>query len=266
MTEQGSRSTSLGPRVIETIAAQLWEAETTGGAVEFPSVRHPDLTWNDARAIARTVDQLRLTGGHARIGYKLGWTSEVMRRSLGIDQPNWGTLWDHQRSTDAVTIGHLRHPKVEPELVYLCGRELAGPDVDTDTVLVAADGWALGHEIVHPRYRDFGFTWLDNTADNSSSQAVVLGEFRSLSGDPGDVAIRFGDGTESRTGKGDAAMGSPARAVAWLVRALEAEGSGLAAGDLVFTGGLAPPFDVIAGRQYDLEADVLQSVSFTAIG
>ncbi len=254
----------LAPDVIDGLASELWRAEQSGGAVELPTVRFPGFTWDDARRVARAVDELRRADGHGLIGYKLGWTSAVMREALGIDRPNWGTLWDHQVTEGVIDVSDLRHPKVEPELVYRAGRDLAGPGIDRTAVLDAADGWALGHEIVHPRFADFAFTWLDNTADNSSSQAIIVGSFTSESavGDPAIVEIEFGNQHESRTGRGAAAMESPAEAVAWLVRSLHGERMGLSAGDIVFTGGLAKPFDLAPGDHYHLRAMGFDGVDF----
>ena len=217
------------------LASDLWVAEQSGGYVELPTGRYPGLTWDDARAVAVAVDGLRRADGCVQIGYKLGWTSEVMRRSLGVRQPNWGTLWAHQRIGSSFDVGGLRHPKIEPEIVYRCGRPLSGVEVTADDVVRAADGWALGLEVVHPRFVDFGFQWLDNTADNSSSEAIAVGEFTMLDRrNPADIEIAFSDGGEHREGSGSAAMGSPAEAVAWLVRALSSEGLHLEAGQIVF--------------------------------
>ena len=118
---------------------------------------------------------MRRADGDAQIGYKLGWTSAAMRDALGIDQPNWGTLWRSQGLEGVVNLTPLRHPKAEPEIVYLAGRDIEGPNVTTDDVLSSAAGWAVGIEVVHPRYESFDFAWLDNTADNSSAGAVAVG-------------------------------------------------------------------------------------------
>lgn len=256
---------TLDHRQVDALAAQLWSAEQSGGAVALFSSRFPGFSWSDARALARAVDELRRRAGHRLIGYKLGWTSAVMREALGIDRPNWGTLWDYQVSDGPIDVSQLRHPKVEPELVYRAGRDLSGPGIDSPSVLEAADGWALGHEIVHPRYPSFDFSWLDNTADNSSSQAIVVGSFHPVDGDPAKIQIEFGNQQETRTGVGSSAMDSPAEAVAWLVHSLHGEGGGLSAGDIVFTGGLAKPFDLSAGDRYDLRATGLDPVGFEVV-
>lgn len=250
-------------RIVEEWARRLRAAELTGEPLALVTEEHPDLAWNDARAIARARDALRRADGDEQIGYKLGWTSEPMRLALGISQPNWGTLWRSQMSGAQFSLDRLWHPKVEPELVYRTMEPLSGSDVDETQIRNACDGWALGLEFVHPRFATFRFTWLDNTADNSSGERVVVGEFGDLDIDPAEVAVTF-TGTEVRDGVGASAMASPISAVTWLVRSLASEGLGLATGDLVFTGGLAAPFDVTPGATYRLESDSLEPVAVTA--
>lgn len=172
-----------------------------------------------------------------------------MREALGIERPNWGTLWSSQRITE-LQRSSFRHPKIEPELVYVAGQRLDG-DVSPEQVSAAAAGWSVGLEVVDPRFVDFGFAWLDNTADNSSAGAIAVSELASPpSTDPKAWELAFTDGSEQRVGRGDAVMGSPASAVAWLVGQLAAEGAALESGMIVFTGGMAAPFDVAVGGRY----------------
>ena len=220
--------------------------------------RFPDLTWDDARTIARARDALRLDEGDLPIGYKLGWTSAVMREALGISRPNWGTLWHSQVVVDVLDLRALIHPKVEPELVFRCDADLHG---DLDAVAVAESGgsWALGLEFVDPRWPSFEFDFLDNTADNSSGARVAIGAFSPLE-DPARLTVEFSDGSTTRSGDGSNAMGNPLDAVAWLVRSLAHEGTGLQRGDVVFTGGLTAPFDVGPDTVYALHASDLAPV------
>ena len=60
-------------------------------------------------------------------------------------------------------------------------------------------------------------------------------------------------------------MGSPAEAVAWLVRVLSTEGGSVRAGDIVFTGGLTAPFDLDVGTTYSVRSSVLPPVELTAL-
>ncbi len=244
------------------LGAELFNAAESATPVGLLTDRFPDLTWDQARSIARATDRVRQKRGQTRIGFKLGWTSAAMRDALGIDRPNWGTLWDVQRRTGVLNLASFIHPKIEPELVFRSGSELRGR---VSTAEVAAGGsWALGLEVVDPRFPSFNFRALDNTADNSSAAAIVVGAFTELgSAEVEHLAIEFSDGSEARHGVGSSAMESPPAAVAWLVRQLDVEGSFLAAGDVVFTGGLTAPFDVTGGATYELSAASLSAVTLT---
>lgn len=238
----------------EGLAAELDRARTTASPVPLITGRHPDLQWSDARAIARHTDRLRLLAGETQIGWKLGWTSEAMRTALGIDRPNWGTLWNTQWAEGDLRIDDFLHPKVEPELVWQSPADLTGVVSARDVERVGG-AWAVGIEVVDPRFPSFDFDALDNTADNSSSSAIRVGEFA----DTGDrdvsrVMVTFSDGSERRSGPGSQAMGSPWEAIAWLVRSLDDEGLHVRAGDIVFTGGLTAPFDVHRAMTYSVEA------------
>lgn len=236
------------------LALELRTAETERRGITLPTDRFATFSWSDARATALARDALRRADGDRRIGYKLGWTSAAMRAALGIDRPNWGTLWDSNRIDGAVPRSRFIHPKVEPEIVYVAGEPLAGAVTAAD-VIGAAAGWAVGLEVVDPRFPSFDFRWLDNTADNSSAAGIRTSTPASPGGDPASWRIDFSDGSDSRQGEGAAAMGSPADAVAWLVGELANESSSLAPGDLVYTGGLAAPFDVEVGHRYTVRAE-----------
>jgi 2-keto-4-pentenoate hydratase len=244
------------------LAAELDRARREANPIPLLTARFPELTWDDARAVARAGDALRIGAGETRIGYKLGWTSAAMREALGIDRPNWGTLWQSQVAHGSLDLDSLIHPKVEPELVYRCGVDFDG-EATAAAVAAAPGSWALGLEVVDPRWPSFDFDLLDNTADNSSCAQVAIGEFASVTA-PAEVHVEFSDGASTRSGEGSNAMGDPCEAVAWLARSLAGEGSTLRAGDIVFTGGLTAPYDVGAGTTYSLVSGVLSGVELTA--
>ena len=183
-----------------------------------------------------------------------------MREALGIDRPNWGTLWRSQRVGHHLDLARLRHAKVEPEIVYIAGSQIRGNDVSVADVVDNASGWAIGIEVVHPRWASYAFTWLDNTADNSSAAAIAVGSARQIDVGLSSVEVTFSDGDDTRTGRGDQAMGAPAEAVAWLVRELASENRSVDAGQIVFTGGLTAPFDATGSSRFTATSSHLGSV------
>ncbi len=236
----------------EAVAAELFDAARSATPIPLLTERFPDMDWDDARRIARATDQLRLAAGDGQIGYKLGWTSAAMREALGIDRPNWGTLWQSQELDSVIELDAFIHPKVEPELVFW-------PTENGD------GEWALGLEIVDPRFPSFNFDALDNTADNSSSAAIVVGVFYEVDA-PEDIEVTFSNGVEQRVGRGSNAMGSPTGAIDWFTRQLAVEGAYLRPDELVFTGGLTAPFDVEAGSDYTLTAPGFEPVELRVGG
>ena len=234
------------------LAAELRDAEESRDPAPLLTARFPNMTWRDARAVALARDDLRVADGEAAIGYKLGWTSSAMRRALGVDQPNWGTLWGSQAVETELTASRLICPKIEPEIVVRCG---ATRDQDE---------WALGLEIVDPRYGTYDFDWLDNTADNSSCARIAVGPFNPRP-DAETVGITFSDSRSTRHGDSSDALGGPDAAIDWLRESLAAENRELRAGDLIFTGGLAAPFDLIAGSTYTVSSHELAPVRLSAV-
>lgn len=255
-----------------TLASELRDAEHNRGSVPLFTERFDGFTWDDARAVARARDALHLHDGETPVGYKLGWTSAAMREALGIDRPNWGRLWDtHEVGPDA-NLGRLRQAKIEPELVYVAGKDLDGLSTINE-ILTTAVGWRLGLELVDPRFPDFNFSWLDNTADSSSAGGYVVGDVGTLD-DPAGVTVVFGDDLDHAHGASTAAMGHPAEAVAWLLRSVAAENESLGSdplepilrqGDIVFTGGLTAPLDLRKGTTFEVtdDANILSPATLT---
>jgi 2-oxo-3-hexenedioate decarboxylase len=66
------------------------------------------------------------------------------------------------------------HPRVEPEVAFVLGRDLEGP-VTPAQALLAVDGVCCALELIDSRYQNFQFTLEDVVADNASSSRFVLG-------------------------------------------------------------------------------------------
>ena len=211
-----------------------------------PITSSVELTLDDAYAIQRAGNALRVERGENVIGWKLGYTSLAMRSQMGIDQPNYGPL------TDAMLVAHegavdpsLIQPRVEPEIGLRFNRSLPA-DANLDEVLAAvADAFAC-LEIVDSVYPDYRFRLEDNTADGSSAAQVVIGPVFTSIEHLDDISVALlHNGMECGSATGRAASGHPAAGVVWLVRQLALQGQRVEAGDIVITGGLtrAIPLD-----------------------
>ena len=153
------------------LAEAIWAARQAGHTLDADAtLGSPDLA--TAYAIQRALLALRLAAGERVVGWKLGYTSEVMRRQMGIDRPNFGPLtdWMLLGSGDAVD-ERLVQPRVEPEI----GLRLKTPldarhvPVDRHRVAAAVEGAYACLEVVHSTWTGYRFNLEQNTADNSSA-------------------------------------------------------------------------------------------------
>ena len=248
------------PTQLARAAQALATAERDCVPIDPLSTQIPDLTVVEAYEIAslRTASMNRPI-----IGYKLGYTTEAMRRQMGVNEPNFGVLLEGSQlaSGQRAPVGELIHPLVEPELTFLMGRELAAPDINREAAWDAVDVVYASLEIVDTRYRSYGFKAVDNIADNSSAARFVLGDgigSKDIT-DIGSVqALLACDDVEVGRGKGADALGDPVLALLWLVRSLAANGERLKAGQFVMTGGLTAACNPRSGSRI--------SASFSTIG
>lgn len=250
---------------VSAAALELDRAERNRVGIQPFSRRLSGLTRAEAWSIAAARDRLRADRGEVRTGYKLGWTSEAMRQALGIDEPNFGTLWAYMRADDGLLdLARLIHPKAEPEFAFLAEAVLQGGHVTAGDVS-GAGRWAVALEVVDPRWISYDFDWLDNTADGSSAAAYVVGTFRPSVVSPEFFRLTMESGGIVRDGSGEAAMGSPAEAVAFLVRQLHVQGAALEPGMVVLTGGITAPIDLTSGLAIRVSSPELGSCDLRCV-
>jgi 2-keto-4-pentenoate hydratase len=204
-----------------------------------------DLCLDDAYQVQDRLTALRLREGRTHVGWKLGYTSAVMRQQMGVSAPNYGPLLNDMVLRDGADAVAFLHPRVEPEIGIVLARDLSGAGLLLDEVARAVGEVRACLEVVDSIWRDYRFTAAQNTADGSSAAGVVLGP--ALDVDPSrcqHVAVELAeDGVPLATATAAAASGHPLHGVAWLAGELAARGRGLRAGELIITGGLtaAPP-------------------------
>jgi 2-keto-4-pentenoate hydratase len=248
---------------LQAAAEALVNAEKVRQPIAPLSLSMPDLNESEAYEIAR-----RRTAaiGKTSIGYKLGYTSAAMRAQMGVTEPNYGVLLAGSEvpQNETVSLGELIHPLLEPEITFLMGRDLAGPEIGREEAWRAVAAVMGSLEIVDTRYESYKFSAVDNISDNSSAARFVLGDRieRNDTGDLGNVPVRFEkDGTQIEVGKGSDAMGDPVLALAWLANKLVECGSGIRAGELIMTGGLTKAHPAEAGSQFTARFEGIGAVT-----
>lgn len=226
------------PQDITELAARLAKATADRAAIPPLSDGLPGL---DA-ATGYAIQAVAREAAGPLAGWKLGATSRAKQAQVGVHEPVRGFL----ASASALDLGEplvtaqLIQPRAEPEIVFVMGRDLSGPAVTAADVLAATAGVAAGIEILDSRFVDYRFTMPDVIADNTSAGRYVVG----APVPPDGIDLRLAgvvlehNGEVTATAAGAAALGHPAAAVAWLVRALAAAGDGLRAGQIVLSGGL----------------------------
>ncbi|MDA9802858.1 hypothetical protein N9C30_00660 [bacterium] len=195
-----------------------------------------DFLIGDDHAYLIQRDVRRLLFGEASIvGFKLGYTSQVMRDAMGIAHPNHGPLTEGMIVESPARVHGLMQPKVEPEFAVVIG-----------------DGGAIESiraslEIVDSVWRDYRFSWAHNTADGSSAAFAVIAEEIPMNVSWTDLTI---DVTSS-VGEASAARAADSgfdmeQSLRWLANGSEMPRQ-LQPKDIVFTGGLAAPLDLVDG-------------------
>jgi len=250
---------------MKEIAARLERAERDRVAVD-PQAASSAMTAADAYRIQMLNVDRRVASGRKIVGRKVGLTSIAMQKMFGVNEPDFGHLFDNMMlaSGGECRIDSLMLPRVEPEIAFVLARELRGPGVTREDVIAAAEYVTSALEIIDTRIRDWKITLADTIADNASSARVVLGAEKSspTAYDLAKVGMTLDkNGTVVEQGVGAAVLGHPAEPVAWLANKLAEFGQTLAAGSIIMPGALCRAVDVAAGDSIVARFDNLGAVS-----
>ncbi len=246
-------------------ALALRQATQSGEWIPPLRARYPDLDAQSAYAIQHLNTQERLKAGARIVGRKIGLTARAVQAQLGVDQPDFGTLFDDMGYGDGepVPLSVLQQPKIEAEIAFVMGRDL-DMERPAQVDVMNAIAYALpALEIVGSRIASWDIKFVDTVADNASSAAYVLGASPRRLGEfdmrlCGMALMRRGEPVS--TGAGAACLGHPLNAVTWLARTMAALGTPLREGDLVLSGALGPMVAVQPGDVFDAHINGLGRV------
>lgn len=256
---------------VNAIADALLLAEISGEPIAPISATFADLTAADAYAIQaiNVASRERSATNPSRVvGHKIGLTSKPMQEMLGVEEPDYGVLYEDRVHDSGATleVAGLIAPRIEPELAFVLRDDLAGPGVTAADVIAATDVVVPALEVIDSRIRDWKITLIDTIADNASCHCAVLGPQRHAIAQvdlPAAAVAMSVDGEVVQEGVGAAVLGDPAEAVAWLANALAGHGASLQAGHVVLSGSITAAVPVAPGSHVVADFGPLGSVEVT---
>lgn len=246
---------SLSLTKIKNHAKHLNKAWETEEGVQPLTVLDPELTIDEAYQVQLQTIEDNVQSGQTITGKKIGLTSLAMQEMLGVDEPDYGHLLEQMEIENGGTISFkdVLQPKVEGELAFILKDDLIGPNVTTWDVLRATDVIVPALEIVDSRIKDWKITLADTVADNASSGLYVLGgNPKKLTDiDIKQIGMTLHKNNElQNTGVGAAALGNPAKCVAWLANKLAAYDITLKAGEIILSGALSAAVEAEPGDEF----------------
>ena len=221
----------------------------------FPQSLQGQLDLETALRAQLYVRDRKLSGGARQGGWKIGLTSERVRKRFGTDARPFGHILaqDIYPSGATVPLKAFPHASIEPELCFVIGQTLRGPGVTPAQARAAVGAVCPGFELNQARaggVQDFPLT----VADNLSQWGIVAGPpLRPLP--PGldlaalTVTLRKGATVVATTPGGAETIDDHFLSLSILANTLAAYGEVLAAGMHVITGSFAK-VDVAAGETW----------------
>lgn len=257
-----------GPEVDENVLAdlarELAEASRTGLPVRHLSERFPGLTLQDAYRI-QWINVAERISQTARIaGHKIGLTSAAMQHQMGIAEPDSGIILAPMVTTSGARVraDEFRNARIETEIAFRLGRDLAGP-CDLATVRSAVAEVFLAFEVLDTVFASWNITLVDSIADNAACARVITGP--PVPFDPvwelAAEQIRMeADGEAVAAGQGRDILGDPLKALVWLTHRLLVLGTTLRAGDIVLAGSVHASLPLTPGTHFRATSKRLPSV------
>ena len=262
---------TLAPDDIAGVAERLREAYASGKPIGPVRTAFPGATIADAYAIQQANTAWWTLNGRTRVGAKIGLTAKTVQKQLGVDQPDFGTLFADMAVLDGdeVPAGVLLQPKVEAEIAFVMART---PDANrlTTAEIINSVAYALpAIEIVDSRIANWDIKIVDTIADNASSGLFVLGT------SPRKIAeldlrlcgmVMEVNGDQVSFGAGAACLGNPLHALGWLAKTMADNGAPLKEGDVVLSGALGPMVGVSGGDYVEARIEGLGAVRVSFAG
>jgi 2-keto-4-pentenoate hydratase len=256
----------LSSAAVQHAALALRTARSTRSPIAPVSTTFGIQSLEAAYAVAALNTRALMDDGRRVVGKKVGLTSKAVQLQLGVDQPDFGILFDDMECLNAqdVPTARLMQPKIEAEVAFVVGRDLDSSTPSWAEFLACIVYALPALEIVDSAIADWKISLVDTVADNASCGLYVLGDQPVAMGslDLGALGMQMHqNGQLVSVGSGAACLGHPLRAAYWLARTMAERGQGLRAGEVILSGALGPMVPVRAGDLIHAQIGALGSVS-----
>ena len=255
------------------IARRLRDAEHTRVPTKQVSQLHPEFGIDEAYAIQEAGVRLAEGDGREVRARKIGLTSKVMQDAVGITEPDHGVIYDDMfyANGDTIPFDRFIAPRLEVELAFVLGHDLAGPGCTLDDALDATQYVTPAVEILDARFQmtdpDTGSTRtiVDTISDNAADAGIVVGEQRFGPRDldlPWVCAVLRRNGVVEESGVAAAVLDHPANGIVWLADRLARHDVSLRAGELLLAGSFTRPLWVHRGDGFVADYGPLGTIEF----
>ena len=260
----------ISPEIAAAEAALLDRAEIDATQTRQTTAEYPELTIDDAYVIQAAWQELKLARGEELVGHKIGLTSRAMQAAMNITTPDSGFLTDKMvfAPNTELAAADFCDPKLEVELAFVLGSDLAGADLSVDDILGATECVVPAVELIAARsYRrdpstDRTRTVIDTISDNAANAGIIMGEQKIA---PREIDLRWVSAIGSRngvieeTGVAAGVLGHPAKGIAWLARRYHEQGLSLEKGQVILAGSFTRPIDIRSGDEFHFDYGPLGS-------
>ena len=250
---------------INQVAQLLWDSNANKSTVAPVRAIITATDIEAAYAVQKINVQKRIENGERVVGKKIGLTSFAVQEQLGVDQPDYGILFESMQIENGgnLSFTDLMQPKAEAEIAFMIGKDLDG-DIDITDLIDAIEYVSASIEIVGSRVENWDIRITDTIADNASASHFVLGENKVHIDEldlPNCSMSMTKNGEIVSEGIGSACMDNPLNAALWLARVMAKNGTTLKAGEILLSGALGPMVPIEKGDHFETSIQGLGSVN-----
>jgi 2-keto-4-pentenoate hydratase len=257
---------SLPNESLKDAARAIREARSERQTIARISETFGISTVDEAYTIADMNNQMMIEAGHHITGKKVGLTAKKVQEQLGINEPDFGVLFQSMEFLhgDEVPFDRLIQPKVEGEIAVVIDRDMTQDPPSWGYFLSSLAYVVPAIEIVDSVITDWKITLVDTVADNASSALYVLGnqpvDASAFALDHIDMQLWINHNVAS-VGTGATCLGHPLRSAYWLACEMAKRGQPLKAGEVILSGSLGPMVPVRQGDAVSVQMGSLGTVS-----